>query len=942
MAQQKAGAHGIFPFDLQGYSEGDLRVVSFRGLEKVSRPYVFDILLNAPKRLGDKLEDSALGAKASLGIEGVELPRAVHGIVQSVQRVTDFRLNVGEFYRMRVVPRLWLLKKSRTSRIFQDMTVPQIVTAVLDQHRVEHQWRLTGSYKPRIYCVQHQETDWRFIRRLLSEEGMFFFFEHPPVDSGKAEQMVMGDHTSAYVPIVGNSVLPLRDNIGSPDEEYISEFEVRKQLETGSLRTKEFDFKRPSLDMQALVKTDEPVQIDESALESYHHHGHFEDDDIDEAEAALHLDQIRTRRIVGYGRSWCTRILPGATFALAHAPAEQLNRRFVTVQVDHEGHNVELEGALGMRGNAEEQPDSYKNSFECLPDNEICRPPRVAWRIQQTLETATVVGPEGEEIYTDEYGRIKVQFHWDLQGKRDEYSSCWMRVMQNWSGVGWGFQFIPRIGMEVLVMFVGGDEDKPMVIGCVYNGEHPHPFHVPKAKTISGIRTRSTLDSDGFNELSFEDLAGWERIHIHAQRNFDEKVLNDHSTTVDNDQLNQVGNNQTEKVDANQTLTVGLDRTVSVGANAVSTVAGNLISSASGNQRTHISGERRDEVCADRIDIVGAAFRQRVTNNHASEVGGDLTFLVNGDHRMQVKGKRVNSVMGDALDVVKGDHNAVISGQQTIAVAKATNATFKADVNATTTAKAVLQADEGFVLCCGESRIEIGPDEIKLTSPKLKFVGGDEATLAGGSSAALKLDGNADLTAPSVPQNLSAQINTKVNGSGSSVLLNGAAQVLGASVSLGGGGGSSASVSDSAKTENAEPTELAVQLYEPDSEAAGEPKPLANVDVTATGHGPEPFSGSTDGSGVLKIPVYYDKCVIDVKAGDYSLQLHAGGLDDEDEEKAAKQRLYNLGYGPADLDQWDEKETAMASGGFQNTNALAHWKGIDEATKSALKGKAGA
>ena len=287
--------------------------------------------------------------------------------------------------------------------------------------------------------------------------------------------------------------------------------------------------------------------------------------------------------------------------------------------------------------------------------------------------------------------------------------------------------------------------------------------------------------------------------------------------------------------------------------------------------------------------------------------------------------------MGDAMNVVKGNHNAVISGQQSVAVSKGSSVSLRGDLNVATTAKTILQADEGLVLTCGESRIEIGKDEIKLTSPKLTLIGNDEATLAGGKKAALKLDGDGDLTAASV----------KVNGSGASVLLNGAAQVLGSSVSLGGGGGASTSVSDSVETETTEPKELVVQLFRPAEVAGDEPQPLANAEVTATGHGPEPFTGSTDGSGMLRIPVYYEKCVIDVTADDYHLELHAGGLDDSDEEHAARQRLYNLGYGPADLDLWDRNELALAAGTFQEGNQLETWKGICDTTKSLLKGKAG-
>ena len=345
---------------------------------------------------------------------------------------------------------------------------------------------------------------------------------------------------------------------------------------------KNFDFRRPDTGLSSVDAASPRLRFDEGVLEVYEYDFAAEDDAAVTGAAARRLEQLRVRKLVSFGRSRCRRLVPGRRFSLDGHPDDALNGEHVVVKLTHEGRQPEA--TFGLAGGA--PVEVYKNSFECLPAEVPARPPRRARRMQQVLETATVVGPAGEEIHTDEHGRIKVAFHWDRRGPQGDHSSCWIRCMQTWAGASWGFQFVPRVGMEVLVTFMGGDVDQPMVIGCAYNGTHPPPFPLPASKTKSGIRTRSTPGgqggSEGSNELSFEDAAGKEQIYVHAERDLEEVVENDHRRLVRGD--------EEILVQGTRESIVGEDHYRTVRGNEVVTIEKDLIIHVVGRQRIVIEG----------------------------------------------------------------------------------------------------------------------------------------------------------------------------------------------------------------------------------------------------------------------------------------------------------------------------------------------------------------
>jgi type VI secretion system secreted protein VgrG len=431
------------PFALAAgsFAAGPLRVLSFRGREEVSRPFHFDVEVAVVEADAPDLASALLGQPAALTLEvpGGD-PRTVRGVVAAVEAQAAFDHGRHAFL-IRVVPRLWLLGKRKTSRIFQDRSVPQIVGAVLDDAGVPYRAALAGKHPPRTYCVQYQETDLAFVTRLCAEEGIFYVFEH-----AAEETVVFGDGVHAYQPIVGEAELAYRYDHGTgglvPDEHHVARFELRRALKTGTVLHRDHDFRRPLLDLRAETKqgSSEPpaaaaqaapdvTDLEAGKLRAYDHHGEDDRPDVDAGTAGVRLEQRRRRAAVAEGASACRRLAPGLSFDLADHTIGALDGRYVVARVHHTGRAPEA--ARGREA-------VYENTFACVPAAVALRPKRPRRVLQQVVETAVVVGPANEEIYTDEHGRVKVQFPWDLVGKNDEHSSCWVRVAQAWAGAGWG------------------------------------------------------------------------------------------------------------------------------------------------------------------------------------------------------------------------------------------------------------------------------------------------------------------------------------------------------------------------------------------------------------------------------------------------------------------------------------------------------------------------
>ncbi len=504
--------------------------------------------------------------------------RFFHGVVQTTEYIGAF----AEAYHARrlIGPALCLLDETHRARIFQDKSVVEIAQDVAAELLAQHGStldvaRLSRDYPLRDYCVQYGETDLAFLQRILAEEGITLAFEADEA----GERTVLFDRQDRFESVLRSvegldsapppQHVPVRGDRGElGGEETIASFTWQHRVHAAHGELEQWDWKQASpTQLQARIEPEEASPRQVGAF--YDHAGRRLQEDgggdgphLDDSAARLERRSARIALDASWfdGSSNVLSMTPGATFELDGHPDTELNGLYYCIQVTHSADNADVEMGAGGGHN-------YDNRFICAALDQAYTPATLGRPRIFGVQTATVVGPAGEEIHTDEYGRIKVRMHWDREQRdRDEDTSCWLRVAQTWAGAGFGSQFIPRVGMEVLVNFLGGDADRPVCTGAVYNGSHMPPYVLPDNKTQSGIKTQSSPGGDGFNELRFEDAAGREEIFMHAQRNHTEKVRNVHSQSVGATQTVSVGSNQTTSVGGKRVVNVTGDQAVTVGA----------------------------------------------------------------------------------------------------------------------------------------------------------------------------------------------------------------------------------------------------------------------------------------------------------------------------------------------------------------------------------------
>jgi len=498
-------------------------------------------------------------------------------------------------YQAQLVPRVWLLTQVTRSRIFQNKSVPDVLKKVLDGFEFDNEIR--GTFEPRNYCVQYRETDWEFASRLMEEEGIYYYFEH----TEDTHRLILANTDASHRDCPNKHKVPYWTETTDLEEWVgkIQSFRLDSKLRTGKFTLRDYNFQLPKNMLEVSQLSRYNVGGNQN-LEVYDFPGgyakRFDGMDSGGGEQSGNLQKVfddRTRTVgirqqeidctykYNFGNSDCCSLTAGYRFNLSGHPDADNNRNHILVSTKIEVTQSPVYTTGEPAGTA------YNVDFICIPQGDgqaHFRPPRLTPKpIVYGSQTAIVVGPAGEEIFTDKYGRVKVQFHWDREGKADASSSCWLRVIQNWAGKKWGTMFIPRIGMEVLVDFLEGDPDQPIISGCVYNPDTMPPYTLPDEKTKSTIKSNSSPGGGGFNEFRIEDKKGSEQIFIHAEKNEDIRVKNDCMETIGNDRHLVVANDQlelvksdkhlhvkgdhNEKVDGTMSLKVGSDLQEKVGSN---------------------------------------------------------------------------------------------------------------------------------------------------------------------------------------------------------------------------------------------------------------------------------------------------------------------------------------------------------------------------------------
>ena len=578
-----------FSLHIEGI-EHDLQVLEFSGHEAISQPYRFELELVSEHPdidLESLLQQSAFLAFAGsgAGIHG-QIHHAAQG--ESGKRLTR--------YRLVLVPRLAYLTHRTNQRIFQHLSVPQIIARVLEEHGIlagdSHRFDLGPViYPERDYCVQYDETDLHFIQRLCEEEGIHYHFRH----SETGHMLVFGDDQTVFPTLA--PVAYQQDSGLVADEPVIKRFGVRVETRTSRVTRRDYDFEKPRLTMEAAVHSS--IQPD---LEDYDYPGRFVDRERGKHLSRRALERHRHDFELAEGASDQPLLVSGHFLSLSEHPRGDWNQLWLLTEIRHEGKQPQVleESVTDSAPYGAQDPvddtgfiQGYRNHFTVTPWSVPFRPtldhpkPRILGS-----QSAVVTGPPGEEIHCDEYGRVKVQFFWDRHGQADDKTSCWLRVSSSWAGDQYGGIAIPRVGMEVLITFLEGDPDQPLITGCLYHRENAVPYELPANKTRSVFKTLSSPGGGGYNELRIEDRKGAEQIYVHAQRDWDQNIEHD------------------------QKIRVGHERHDTIEANSYSEFR------AEEHRTTH--GDRRSEIKADDHLTVGNNQHIKIGTSQFIEAGNEI------------------------------------------------------------------------------------------------------------------------------------------------------------------------------------------------------------------------------------------------------------------------------------------------------------------------------
>jgi type VI secretion system secreted protein VgrG len=742
--------------------------------EKLSAPYVALLWLvseEAGANPGDLIGKSCL-----FTMNRGDGQRRISGVAIAVEHLGHRADHV--LAKVVVGPAMATLAYRVGSRMFQDLSVPDIVEDVLAAGLAPYQRAirraLDREYPKREYCLQFEESDLAFVTRLLAEEGIFYWFDQ----SGDHEAVVLQDGNGRSPPFTsdGQAVAVLGPGAALAATEALTEFYWAEELRPTALVLRDFDWTRPALDLTATKKGgDAPTPEREVyaygpplTLSKYDEGGGRYVADDGRVRARLRWEEEQAARQTGTGVGYVTRFAVGTTFELTDFSPD-LDRKYIITGVTHDGAAPEellSDGSLGgdfARSTDRDavSRDRYRNRFTCIPADVPYRPARASERRRiPGLQSALVVGPAGEEIYTDLHGRIRVRFPWDRNAKGDETSSCWVRVAQVWSGPGWGFMFVPRIGMEVLVAFMDGDPDRPLVVGCAHNGANPTPYGLPADKTKSTIKTWSSPGGNGFNELRFEDAAGKEEMYLHAQKDMNIDVLNNRTANVDVNETISVGGDRSLDVAGQETISIGKDRNDTVGANETRKVAVNFTETIGANAAINIGSNKTETVsvaCAETVGAakalsigaayqvsVGAAMNETVGGLKAEEIGGAKMVNVGAVSAENVGGnKSINAggsiaeTAGKEVSVTAGTGVAVKSGEAT-AVDAGKDIALKAGENFVVNAgkKGTIEITDELVLKCGDATIILKKNgDITIKGNKINIKGDGDIVIKGSKVA---------------------------------------------------------------------------------------------------------------------------------------------------------------------------------------------------------------
>jgi len=658
--------------------ENVLLLQSMSGSETIGEMFEYELDLTSESQ--EVSFADILGQNVTVRLNyGKEKFRYFNGYVSRFVQ-TEESDNLSHF-QATIVPWLWFLTRTADCRIFQKTTVPDIIKEVFrGRGFTDFDDKLSGSYREWEYCVQYRETDFNFVSRLMEQEGIYYYFKH---ENGK-HTLVLADSIGAHEPFADYEEIRYQPSEGAISEgEYISDWTVEKEIQPSQCALNDFDFKNPKVDLRSVSKME--CELTEADYEVYDYPGEYSVTQDGENYARTRIEELHTQYEIVSGNSNARGMCTGFTFKLTEFHLEAQCREYLitsaTYQLDSGGYEA---------GSGEESGPVYSCSFTAIEAQQPFRSSRNTSKpCISGPQTAIVVGPSGEEIHTDEYGRVKVQFHWDREGMKDENSSCWIRVSQSWAGKNWGTMIIPRIGQEVIVEFLEGDPDRPIITGRVYNADNMPPYELPANKTMSTMKSNSSKEGQGFNEIRFEDKKDEEQIFVFAQKNQDVRVQKDCFEWIGNDRHLIAVNDKKEHIKNNRHEIVEADHKEEIRGNRHLKVNGNEAKKVDGKQSLIVGADVAEEFDANHSEVTTGDYYLKA-KNIVIEAEKNITLNVGGSYIS------IEKTPPDTIEMKSG--GTVKIEAQTNAEVKGT-AGLKLESTATTDLKGTKTTVSGDAMC---------------------------------------------------------------------------------------------------------------------------------------------------------------------------------------------------------------------------------------------------
>ncbi len=640
-------------------------------------------------------------------------------------------------YRAEMVSWLWFLTRTSDCRIFQEKTIPDIIEQIFTELGFfDFKFSLQGTYPQREFCVQYRETDYDFVARLMEQYGIFYFFEH----TENKHTLVLADAPSAHQPISIHPEVEWKPEESKLQEQHvITSLEFEKELRSGKFSHTDYNFKTPSTNL--IVEESSVVNIgNNQQYEIYDYPGEYRAKADGATLAKIRMQEEEALHYVISGSSTCQEFTSGYTFDLTNYQPNDLNQSYVLTEVHHVGSVGETYHSGSTAGSKGE----YSNTFTCIPHPVPFRPPQVTPKpIVQGPQTAIVAGPQGEEIWCDEFGRINVHFHWDREGNKDETSSVWMRVSQVHAGKGFGGLDTPRIGEEVIVSFLEGDPDRPIITGRVYNAEQSIPYQLPAEKTKSTIKSSSSKGGGNSNELRFEDKTGSEEVYLHGAKDWtiaidhdkNQTVRHNETHTVRNDRTRSVGNNESIRITKNRVTSVGGHQSESVRANHNIQVGGNHSESIKGSETVKIGRSSTHAIASSKALSIGAGFQVNV--------GATMQETIGANRAEEIARTKSVAVGSSSSETVGANKSINVGGNISENAGK--NISIHADSNLSETAGKDVRIEAGkdmTLIAQGNLTIKNGNASITLRKNGDILINGQKVQVVAKKDISMKAEGN--------------------------------------------------------------------------------------------------------------------------------------------------------------------------------------------------------